>query len=373
MPERLNLGIDGLIWDTMETGVAGATRRLSINYVLANRRFDVTTFVSEQAPRNILPGSETNHCHVVPLTQRRGAMRVVWQQTMLPRLIRRHRIDVMYSPCYTLPLAAKVPSVLTVHDMIAWKRPDLCPLRNVVHFRSLVGASVRKAACITVPTETVKEDLLNILGVSPSKVHVVNWGVDCELQPIEANAAKSVVKESFGIDFPFILSVGCLERKKNLAMLLKAARQLKLPVVHVGPTCRQSKQIQKQLRHEAENSCHFLGYVSNEQLSALYSATEVFVFPSIIEGFGLPVVEAMQFGVPVIASDTPALLEVCGGAALHVPANDSDALAEQIKQVIEDSQLKSSLIQRGLERSRTYTWNRSISQFSVALEQAVLS
>jgi glycosyltransferase involved in cell wall biosynthesis len=364
----VHLGVDGTIWGGEESGVSIATRRLFQHYAAASPNFEFTVFLSRStpAPPSLNPISE-NVRTVVQSTGRRGR-RVAWQQLVLPGLARRHRIDLLYCPCYTAPLLSGVPAVVTIHDLIAWKKPEVCRLSNVLHFRALLKPSAARSRRITVPTETVKRDVIERLGVSEEKIHVVPWGADDEIRPVERPIAQAEVRRRFQVEPPFVLFAGSLEPKKNLEVLLSAAARIDASMVVAGP-----KNHAEGMRRLGENpSARHLGYVTAEELGLLYSAASVFAFPSHIEGFGLPVVEAMACGTPVVASEAEALLEVCGGAALHVPSRDVSGWAETLSRVLQDASLASDLARRGRERAELFKWERSAKLFGRVIEEALL-
>jgi glycosyltransferase involved in cell wall biosynthesis len=181
-------------------------------------------------------------------------------------------------------------------------------------------------------------------------------------------AAREMVRGDFGIGFPYILFVGNVEPKKNLHTLIRAASIINATVVAAGP-CTWGRRYFRELMHSVPaSSCRFLGYVTPKQLSALYIAADLFAFPSHIEGFGLPPLEAMACGTPVVASNSPALREVCGEAALYAPAEELSALVGCLKRLQEDSPLRDELIRRGLEQSSRFTWDRAARIFSAALD-----
>jgi len=369
----MRIGIDGTIWGGEETGVSASTRRLCLRLADAKIEHELTVFAAEAGDFTQTAAYGDDRLRVVRAARGSSLRRLLWKQLVLPVLTRRQRLDVLYCPCYTIPLRGRVPSVVTVHDMIAWNRPELCRLRNVIHFRTLVGASVRRARCVTVPTETVKQDVLDRLNVAESKVHVVPWGIDFEIESLERSTAMARVRASFGIDYPFVLFVGALEPKKNPAAVLEATRRCGARLVVAGPPGWGARAIRHEFSRERTGHGRHLGYVSVTQLSSLYCAAEVLVFPSHSEGFGMPVLEAMACGTPVVASDAPALREICGGAALHVPAGNVSALAEGLGRLIENVELREELVRRGQQRAREFTWERSVRLFCEVLERSVES
>lgn len=367
----MRLGVDGTIWGGQERGVAAATRRLFTRLANITEDSHLTVFVSRRASSVSFPDAARVERVRAEIDGRAG--RIAWQQALLPHLAARHRFDVLYCPSYTVPLWCRVPLVVTVHDLIVWKRPEVCRALNVLHFRLLLGASVRRARRITVPTETVRRDLVEILDVSPEKIDVIPWGIDLEIQPIEKDMARTMIQSWYGIEGPFVLFLGALEPKKNVATLIEAAERTGMPLVVGGAASTADRRAGLLIQALEMKGGRYLGYVPMERLGALYSAAEVFAFPSLIEGFGLPVLEAMACGAPVVASDAPALREVSGEAALHVPAEDPIALSEALTRVLGDTSLRQSLIQRGRARAAQFTWDRSARLFLEALGRACQS
>ena len=319
-----------MIWGQRETGVAVATRRLIQGFDHFSKTHQFTQFVARdfgacQYRQNGHDGIRTVSC-----PRHRGGWRLLWQQLHLPSLAHRHGVDVLYCPCYTIPFLARVPTIVTIHDLIAFKRPDLCAVRNLLHFRLMVHESARRAHCITAPTESVKADILEQFPFIPDdKVHVVPWGVDQEIQPFDRETAVQLVRQQFNISDRFVLFVSRIEPKKNLASVVEATRMLGIPLVVVGDADLRFQSTRHLLQVMKSKQVHYLGYVSPTELSALYAAAMVVAFPSHIEGFGLPVLEAMACGTPVVTSQAPALEEISGGAAIHVPAEDVDMLARK--------------------------------------------
>ena len=367
----MRIGIDGMIWGGEERGVATATRRLILEFASVCRAHELVVIVSDPRVHEQFLTSSNSNVEVVRYGRRTGVQRILWQQLGLPRLVRKLHLDILYCPCYTVPMLTGVRTVVTVHDVIASKRPDVCRAGNRLHLRLLLGPSMRRASCITVPTNSVKLDVLAEFAVSDQQVAVVPWGVDMEIAPVEPEQARRFVRGRFGIVEAYALFAGCLERKKNLATAVEACRKAGIRLVIVGP--RESGQVRleaaaRQWPHEGVSQ---LGYVSNTELSALYSAARVFVFPSHIEGFGLPVIEAMHCGVPVVTSDAPAIREVTGGAAMHESASDPVAMARALERVLTDSVLREELSARGRERAAEFTWKRAANLFAEVLERAV--
>ncbi len=363
----MHLAIDGTIWGGKETGVAVSTRRLIYRFVQLHPEHQFTVFLTDEAV-----GAEFQDASNVELVRggwRKGGGRVCWQQLWLPRMLSRYSADMLYCPCYTVPVFSPLPTIVTVHDLIALKRPGVCHPANALHMWTMLGHSIRRAACVTAPTRAVADDILDRFKVPEEKIHVVPWAADSEIEPTERSQAEQIVQDRFGITTPFILFAGKLERKKNVAQVLQAATKLDVPLVVTGSHGWGERNSRSITQGEADSLCRFLGYVSPAELSLLYSAATVFAFPSLIEGFGLPVLEAMTCGAPVVTSNAPALVEVCGGAAIHVPATDLPQFVASVRSVIEDPSLASELRTKGFQRALDFSWDRSAHAFSESVQK----
>lgn len=356
--------MDGSFWGGQERGVAIATRRLWFAFLHRVTSPRVTVF----APAAFTP--QMPQASLKPVGPLTGATRFAWQQIVLPVLVRQQRVDLLHCPCYTAPVAVSCRLVITVHDLIAWTHPSLAGWRNALHFRLLLGHGVRRANAVCVPTDFVRRSVIDQFGIPPKKVFVVPWGVDDEITPLFKDDAVREVSRRFDVHEPFILFCGCVEAKKNLKAAIWASNEAGLLLLVVGPRIPRSGSVCPEESRTAGGRCRYLGYVSTPDLSALYSAATALVIPSYVEGFGLPAIEAMRCGCPVIASNAPALLEVCGGAAIHVPARDTSALAAALRALAISRALRESLAARGTGRASKFNWATAIDRFNEALYYA---
>jgi glycosyltransferase involved in cell wall biosynthesis len=215
---------------------------------------------------------------------------------------------------------------------------------------------------VTVPTKTVKQDVIEIFGVSENKIHVIPWGVRSDLAKMDTLTASSLVMSWFGIQRPYALFVGNIEPKKNIPRLIEATKRASIPLVMAGPSTWGSRHRRACFRRK-QGRVRYLGYVAPTELAALYSAAEVFIFPSHSEGFGLPVIEAMACGAPVVTSDAPSLLEISGDAALHASSTDIEAICDAITRIVSNTTLRADLILRGTRRANQFSTVKSALSF----------
>lgn len=319
------------------------------------------------------PGPPTGRAGVRVLKVRAPSrpLRLLWEQTVLPwsaRGGRGLRIDVLHSPHHTAPLVpCGCRRVVTIHDLTFLLLPERYPTTRRLYFQTMTRLSARVADAVIVPSEAVREDVLRILRLPPGRLFVIPEAAGPAFHPKDAVAIEAV-RRRYGLEGPFLLSVGSLEPGKNRERLLQAfarlrARGLKHSLVVAG---------QRAWRYEGEaplaqrlglaDSVRFLGHVPQADLPALYSAAEVFVFPSLYEGFGLPALEALACGTPVVASNVSALPEVVGDAALQVSPLDIGALAGAMERLLCDDHLRSDLRERGLARAAQFSWEKAARQ-----------
>jgi glycosyltransferase involved in cell wall biosynthesis len=290
----------------------------------------------------------------LPPRLRRVFRRILWQQLQLPRLLRAHGAEVLHATAYTAPLRSPVPVVLNVHDIIALEHPELCSRLNVWHMRLLLARSIRRAAMNVTTTRHVADRVRTVLGIPAARIEVVPLGVDSS-----RFANSGPVPEQR----PYLLFVGNIEPKKGLPTLLDAyariAGSLKLDLVLVGRPGWKCDDLIERLRSWCGPGRIVLaGRVDDEELARTYRAAWGFVFPSVCEGFGMPILEAMAAGIPVIHSDHPAVAEVAGRAGLPFPVGDVDALATTIRRLHASPNQRREMIAAGQARAAMLTWER---------------
>lgn len=280
--------------------------------------------------------------------------------------LRRRSVDLLHVQ-FTAPPFAPCPFVVTVHDLSFEHLPETFKRRSRFQLRATVRRTVRRAARVIAPSEFTRRDLIETYGLSPERVHVTPLAAAPFFRPASATEIERV-RQTYGIRGPYILAVGSIQPRKNLVRLLRAYSHLrrkglkdKLPKLVLagkkawlyGETLRAVE------RERLDDLVIFTGYVTERDLPALYSGAQAFVYPSYFEGFGLPPLEAMRCGAPVVAGDRTSLPEVVGDAGLLVDPFDADAIAEAIARVIEDEDLRAELSRRGLQRSQLFNWRET--------------
>ncbi|HUZ00043.1 MAG TPA: glycosyltransferase family 1 protein [Thermomicrobiaceae bacterium] len=304
--------------------------------------------------------------HVLPgrLPTGRPELRILWEQVVAPPALARYRMDVVHAPVNVAPVLSPVPTVVTVHDLAFARYPEQYPGLKQRYLNALTRRSVRRASRVIAVSENTRIDVLRDYGVAPERVVTVPNGIDPAMKPVPDDDALARFRGEHGLPRHFLLFVGTLQPRKNLLGLLRAyARvrdRLDLPLVVVGGAGWHYTPIFDEVQRLGLNDrVSFAGYAAGDTLASWYSAATAFVFPSLYEGFGLPVAEAMACGTAVVTSSTSSLPEVAGDAALLVDPRDLEALGEALVRVASDEALRRNLRERGLARARQFTWERT--------------
>ncbi|MDI3339562.1 MAG: glycosyltransferase family 1 protein [Sphaerobacter sp.] len=306
----------------------------------------------------------------------RPEVRILWEQLAGPVALRRAGVDLVHGPVNVLPLADGLPGVVTVHDLAFRVYPEQYPRAKQRYLDLLTGASIRRAARVITVSESTRRDVLRLYPVDPSRVVTVPNGVDPSMAPVTDPARLRAFREARGLPDEFLLFVGTLQPRKNLTGLLRAYAAVRdrvaAPLVVAGGKGWMYEPIFAEVRALGiEGRVIFAGYADAAELPLWYSAATAFVYPSLYEGFGLPVLEAMACGTPVITSDTSSLPEVAGDAALLVDPRDVDALAAGIERIMGDAPLRATLRARGLARARAFSWERTARETAAVYRAAL--
>ncbi len=368
LPRRtaVHVGIDLTALLPTPTGVDVYLTRLLEHIARLDRTDRFTIFVNrEDHPR--FAGTLPARFALAALAARARPARFVFQQVVLPAAIRARAIDVVHSPSFLMPFVrGGARHVVTIHDMTFFShRAQHSRLHRSAAFLALVRASLRRADLLVVPSDAVRREVLRLAPrVDPSRLRVVPNGVGGEFRP-RPPAETAPALRRLGVATPYLLYVGTLEPRKNVVRLLDAYERLLAnghpPVlVLAGRLGWDAGPLRARLAAPALRGCvHVTGYVEARDLPALYAGARAFAYPSLAEGFGLPPLEAMACGVPVVASTDPALAENLGDAALLVDPLDVDALACALRRVLVDEDLRATLVARGRARAAAFGWERT--------------
>jgi glycosyltransferase involved in cell wall biosynthesis len=296
-----------------------------------------------------------------------GRFGPLWIQYAIPLLLVRYKIDLFWGPNYAIPLLNPGHSkmVMTVHDMVASVFPETLPKRTAYHNRIGLPLYIQKVDRVITVSESSKSDIVKYLRYQPDKIEVTPLGVNESFFQQSITPKKILIK--YEIDYPYILCVGTIEPRKNLLRVIEAYFMLikELEIEHrlviVGAKGWKYTSIYEKLKQKSEliNRIIFPGYVPDEDLPAFYQGASMLVYPSLYEGFGLPPLEAMAAGTPVITSNVSSLPEVVGESGILVDPYSICEMVHAMKRIICDKKLAENLSRAGKERARKFTWERT--------------
>ncbi len=300
------------------------------------------------------------------------------EQFELPQILNRYKVDLLYSPHFLLPLVRPCPAVATIHDVIYLACPeDLPSFAGRLYYRTMMNACSRMATRIVTDSEHSKNEIIGYLHADAAKIEVVYPAVDPFFQSPAEPAQIASARSKFGIDRDYILSVGIYKPRKNHAGLLKAFQLLlksgiKSQLVIAGPMA-EGGPVLRRLAQELGIAQHviFTGFVTDADLRALYSAARVYVCPSLYEGFGFTVLEAMACGTPVVCSSATSLPEVAGKAALYFDPHNPEEMAAQLRSAFSDDAMRASLIANGRSNLLRFSWEVAARQTLAAYYHAL--
>jgi glycosyltransferase involved in cell wall biosynthesis len=291
--------------------------------------------------------------------------RLIWEQTMLPILISQLRIDLLHSLHYTRPAILPCASVVTFHDMTFLLYPHLHSRIKRMFFPLAIRFSAKQSHTLIATSERTRQDSIRLLNIPAHKIITVLNGISEEFRPISDVAELEKCRRKHGLPEEFILYVGLIEPRKNLPLLLRAYARLVLKrscpaLVIAGRFGWMCEDIARQLEAlDLKDKVLFTGYLPAQDLPMVYNLAQIFVYPSLYEGFGFPPLEAMSCGTPVITTSVSAMIDHVGDAGILIPPQDEDALLEAMYRLLGDRELRKNLSIRGRERSANFTWKRT--------------
>ncbi len=353
------------------TGIGVYTR--SLLTALARRGEHSFTGVVHRPPQEAEVLAELG----VPVEVQPAPLGVLWQQWQLRKRLARGDLDLFWSPLGILPRRPPVPSIVTVHDLTVLLMPEAHSLKVRWSQLPFLRATLEEAAVVVAVSQATADDLAFHFPQCAGRLRVVHNGIDPVFRPAAA-AAIALTRERLGCRDGYLLYAGTIEPRKNLGRLLRAWEALAdenpaatPPLLLAGPYGWGSRDLMARLERLAPRGVRHLGRLPRAELVAAIQAATAFVYPSLYEGFGLPPAEAMACGVPVVVAASSSLPEVVGEAGLCVPPTDVGALAGALRNLLDDAALAARLGAAGLERSRSFSWERAAAGMSEVFQQAL--
>jgi glycosyltransferase involved in cell wall biosynthesis len=363
----MRLGINGFFWDREATGSGQYTRHLVRGLSNTPGWLQCLVFglrTGEDHPTRPPSGAVVGQRLLkspVPLT--RNLAKVWFEQISFPRACRHESVDVVHVPYFAPPLVGAEKTVVTVHDLI----PLVVPA-----YRGSAGVRLY-TRLVSTDSQASREDILRLLRVDPAKVHVVPLAADERFKPVHDARRVQRVRQKYGLPDEYVLYLGGFDQRKNLSTLLAAYAAVNTDLTHHTPLVIAGRLPSRDSnffpdprvmvhRWNLEGMVTFVGWVAEEDKPVLYSEATIFVFPSFYEGFGLPVLEAMRCGAPVIASEAASLPEISGDAAVLFTPHDVQGLAQALTELLQDSPRRELLGAMALERAQLFSWKQTVAQ-----------
>ena len=362
----MRIGIDARTLLGPRTGIGRYSYNVVPNLLAIDPHNKYVLFVDRKSSLSF-PSSSYDKRIVGPLNFGRASMRKVfsplWTNFFLPRALKREGIDLLFCPNFVSPLKKVCETIIVIHDLAAILFPGVHDKIYSFYLRNMLSVTCRKIDRIITVSEASKRDVIRLFKVPENRIRVIYSAVEDIFRPVDDPEMIKRIVRKYGLVKNFILYVGTLERRKNVTSLIKAYgklrknKQISRQLAVVGKKGWRYPDIAKAIRNsDFERDILLAGYVPDEDLVYIYNAADLFVYPSLYEGFGFPPLEAMACGTPVITSHVTALPEVVGDAAILVDPEDIDGLAEAMHDVLSQNSLRLKLIEKGLERVKHFSW-----------------
>jgi len=378
--EAMRIGIDVTSAVTQSAGIGRYTRELVRALLALNAPHAYTLFYASEKRVDQPIGPLPSGARLRRLPFHDKWLARIWHKLQLPIPVEliTGPLDVFHSPDFTLPpTRPRARTLLTVHDLSFVRDPDSAVPSLREYLNRAVRRSVTRAHRVLADSQATKDDLAALFGAPPEKIDVLLSGVDARFRPVRDLAALAAVRARYDLGRgPIILSLGTLQPRKNYARLVQAFAQVVGRWWQIGSSLMGDVNLAiaggkgwlfdsifaEVKRLDLEGRVKFIGFVDEADLPALYSAATVFAYPSLYEGFGLPVLEAMACGAPVIASNVSSLPEVVGDAGLLVDPLDVDAIAAGLIGLLQDASARDAYLRAGLQRAAQFTWEKAARQ-----------
>jgi len=379
----MRIGIDARFAVHNRRGIGNYTLSLISHLAELDRRNEYLLYVDSDDRENVLPTRENFRARKIG-----PANYAVWEQLLLPVRAKEDRIDVLHCTGNTAPvlLDRRIRLVVTIHDMMYLKADSVLPRSaswyqrlGRMYRRVIVPRATRHAARVVTVSRFSKEEILSHLPfLRDEDVTVIHEAGNDMCRPLDRDDAAQQVRRRYGIPGDYILSLGGVDPRKNTQLIVKSFLELKrqgiiaekLLVVGV-PKSAQGMFLDRGDSPACQEEIRFLDFVSEEDLRLLYNGATVFVYPSLFEGFGLPPLEAMACGTPVISSNTTSIPEIAGDAAVLIDPTDGEGLKRALTDLLRDQRLREQLTRRGFDRVRQFSWQETAAQI-LAVYESVL-
>lgn len=361
----MKIGINTRYIQNRQTGIENYTLNLLLNLKKVDKDNEyVLFFGSDKAVPLEITECGFNY-DVCKIPTRNQLTKVIWSHFYLPLQIKRLKLDLFHEPLFIAPIFKSSPTVVTVYDLAFIHVPDCFPYRAKFYFKALLAKSLKSSDRVIAISVSTKNDIVENFGISPNKIDIVYPGIDEAFKLIGDKEILEAVRVKYGLD-DFVLAVSLISPRKNIIRLIKAFGLLKAEgggnhkLVIVGGNGWGYEEAHLQVRRSGlEGEVKFLGYVPKKDLVCLYNLAKAFVYPSLYEGFGMPVLEAMACGCPVAASNVSSVPEACGDAALFFDPYSIEGISSVTSRLLRENDLRHKCIQNGFKQIGKFSWKKA--------------
>ncbi len=373
---KVRVGINASKAFDVHTGVGRYTANMCRFISKTGNNKDYYFYTPGRMCNTVMADMEVTHLEKPVVTKQNNILRILWEQIVLPICSRKDRLDLFHYTDHALSLLfRKGPIIITVHDIAYLRLPNLLNTSRRIYKKYILQASIKKASIIVVVSYATKKDIIKYFGIREEKIKVIYLGVESRFRPIN-NVEEFRLKNN--LPSKMVLNVGTLEPRKNVVSLIKAFKKLRekgfkdYKLVIAGGKGWLYEEIFKEVSHsDLKQEVLFLGVVRDDDLPMLYNCADIFVYPTLYEGFGLPPLEAMACGIPVVTSNTSSLPEVVGDAGIMVNPTDINSLCDSMYSLLKEKKLRLRMRNMGLERSKLFSWDKAAEKMLKVYDEAL--
>lgn len=365
----MRLGIMLRHFDQHEGGVKVYTREVVRSLIEINRGHEIVLLFRNPQRLGTYQGADG-----VREVLLEGGSILYWDQVKVPKAVREYRIDVLFNPKYSIPLRADCKTAWVCHGMDWYAMPEASPFIDRLSHRFLVPRYASKADALIAVSEITREHLLKYLDVRPQRIHTIYSGLSDVFRNRLSPQRLAAVRERFSLPPRFLLYCGAVYPPKNFTRMIQAYAKVGpaqgVPLVIAGGSNRylSEHELDEPERQNITDWVHWPGWIDNQDLPALYQLADGLLLPSLYESVGMPIMEAMASGCPVLTADRFGTKEIAGNAAVLIDPESVDAIAAGIDRLLNDRELRASIVAAGLQRARLFTWTRTATELMHVLE-----
>lgn len=361
----MRIGFDGTPLLGQRSGVGNYTANLLAAILQENPDWEFLLYSNRE-----FDALEESLSDLYPVYSPISTRRMLWMHFLLPGIIRKTQPRLCHFPNAMAPISLSKPFILTIHDASLFLHRHFHPMARLLSIRLTLPYLAHRASAIITVSNHARDDLIRIMNLKPEKVFVTHEAASEQFRPVTDNETLEHLRHKYHLPESYILYVGTLESRKNLVRLVRAFSELHKKgfshqLVVVGATGWKASNIFREIEDlSLEDKIIMPGYIPKPDLPGILSMSELFVFPSLFEGFGLPPLEAMSCGTPVIASNRSSMPEICGDAAHYIDPEDEQSIIAGMAEILGDKEYHQEMRRRGLERARQFSWRKTARETS---------